>query len=197
MDPVILRTKRLELSVPRPADADAITAACQDPAISRWTTVPSPYTRDDADSYIALAQRWWREETEPAWAIRRRDREGVGAYLGTVSLRLRAQPGRVPVNALIGYWMSAPARGHGYLTEAAEAVLDFGFAPEGLGLSRVEWRAIVGNTASARVAQRLGFQYEGRLRQAMSTPVGREDVWVAGLLAADDRTPSPWPVIDG
>lgn len=196
MDPVILRTQRLELSVPRRADADAITAACQDAAISRWTTVPSPYTRDDADGFIAATHRWWRDEIEPAWAIRRRDRDGVGALLGMVSMRLRAQPNRAPANGMIGYWMSAPARGHGYLTEAAQAVIDFAFAPEGLDLSRIEWRAIVGNTGSARVAQRLGFRYEGRLRGAISSPLGREDLWVAGLLAQDGRAPQPWPALE-
>src|SRR5436190_22510813 len=37
----------------RPEDADAITAACQDPEIPRWTLVPSPYTREHAVEWIA------------------------------------------------------------------------------------------------------------------------------------------------
>src|SRR5690242_19366507 len=43
---VTLRPRRLE-------DADAVTAACQDPEIPRWTTVPSPYTREHAMEYLS------------------------------------------------------------------------------------------------------------------------------------------------
>jgi hypothetical protein len=42
---LVLRPKRRE-------DLDAITAACQDPEIPRWTFVPSPYTRADAEAYF-------------------------------------------------------------------------------------------------------------------------------------------------
>jgi hypothetical protein len=42
---LVLRPKRIE-------DAEAITAACQDPEIPRWTFVPSPYTLDDARAFL-------------------------------------------------------------------------------------------------------------------------------------------------
>lgn len=224
MDPVILRTERLELSAPRAADGNAITAACQDPAIARWTTVPSPYTRDHADAFIRLTAGWWAEDAEYTWAIRRRraraaatgangraggdaepsttlesapGRADVGDLFGVISLRRTSRRDGALGDAEIGFWMSSAARGKGYLTEAATAVLDFGFAPEGCALGRVEWRAIVGNEASAGVARALGFRYEGRLRQAIISSRGREDTWVAGLLAGDDRAAQPWPDLAG
>ncbi|RIJ43967.1 N-acetyltransferase, partial [Clavibacter lycopersici] len=40
MDPVTLRTPRLTLRPPALGDVDAITAACQDPAIRRYVPVP-------------------------------------------------------------------------------------------------------------------------------------------------------------
>lgn len=187
MEPVILRTERLELSRPTTADVDEITAAAQDPEVPRWTTLPSPYTRAHAEDFVSRSAGWWADESELTWGIRREDR-----WIGMIGLH-RVQRGG---SAEIGYWMARPARGRGYLTEAARAVVDFGFAPDGLGLARIEWRAVVGNLPSARVARRLGFRYEGMLRQGLSDVRGRSDGWIAGLLRDDDRTPRPWPVLE-
>jgi hypothetical protein len=48
-----LRDGDLILRPKVPADADALTATVQDREIPRWTLVPSPYTRADAEEYIA------------------------------------------------------------------------------------------------------------------------------------------------
>ena len=95
----------------------------------------------------------------------------------------------------LGYWMAARSRRRGLLTEAARAVIDWGFSADGAALERIEWRAVVGNLGSARAARTLGFRYEGVLRRALSNSFGRDDGWVAGLLHSDDRMPQPWPVL--
>ena len=71
-----------------------------------------------------------------------------------------------------------------------------GLQRAGAALQRIEWRAVVGNVASARVARSLGFRYEGVLRSALSNSRGRDDGWIAGLLPGDDRMPQPWPVLE-
>ena len=48
---------------------------------------------------------------------------------------------------------------------------------------------------SARAARALGFRYEGLQRQALTSPRGRDDGWMAALLPDDDRTPVDWPVL--
>jgi RimJ/RimL family protein N-acetyltransferase len=185
VEPVTLRTARLELSIPVAADIDAITDAAQDPEVPRWTTLPSPYERSHAEEFVAKAERWWHEATELTWGIR-----VDGDWVGMIGLH-GLRPGG---DAEIGFWMAKHARGHGYLTEAAARVIDFAFAAP-VSLARIEWRAVVGNVASARAARTLGFRYEGMLRQALSDPRGRHDGWVAGLLATDDRMPRAWPVL--
>ena len=55
------------------------------------------------------------------------------------------------------YW------GAGYATEAARALVNFGF--QDLGLSRISSWCVAANAASARVLERLGFRQEGRLRR--------------------------------
>ncbi|AZS44658.1 Putative ribosomal N-acetyltransferase YdaF [Microbacterium oleivorans] len=185
MEPVTLRTERLELSVPTAADVGAITAAAQDSEVPRWTTLPSPYERTHAEDFIDKAATWWDEESELTWGVRHE-----GRWIGMIGLHRVEKQGA----AEIGFWLDAAARGHGFLTEAAAAVVDFGFA-EPLSLTRIQWRAIVGNHASARVAQKLGFRFEGTLRQGLSGPRGRDDGWIAAVLATDDRAPQPWPVL--
>lgn len=179
-DPVVLTTTRLHLSRPVEGDVEAIFAICQDPLIQQYTTVPSPYTREDAESFVALVGEWWESGDELVWAMR--DETGV---IGMVGLH-RIKDGA----AELGYWLAPDARGRGFMQEAAEAVVDFAFGP--LRLERLEWHAVVGNTASAAVAQRLGFQLEGVRRKGLAGHGPRVDGWIAGLLSSDPRRPLTW-----
>ncbi|WP_144782436.1 GNAT family N-acetyltransferase [Microbacterium sp. BH-3-3-3] len=186
MEPEILRTARLELSAPRENDIAAIHAECQDAAIQRFTTVPAPYLPEDAETFVELTRGWWAEGSEATWAIRLE-----GRLVGMVGLAKLPSGGPE-----IGYWVSPSVRGQGLATEAARAVVDWGFAPERPAIQRIEWRAVVGNAGSARVARALGFRYEGLLRSAHVNSLGRSDLWVAGLLRDDDRVPQPWRVLE-
>ena len=185
MEPVVLRTLRLELSVLTEGDAEALFAAGQDPAVQRYTSVPTPFTRADADELIAATRAGWQTGDRLSWAVREQ-----GMLVGIVGLYRVDGKG----SGELGYWLAAPARGRGLLTEAARTALDWGFSADGAALARIEWHAVVGNTASARVAERLGFRFEGVRRAALIGSDGREDGWSAALLATDDRTPQTWPI---
>ncbi|MCI1020325.1 GNAT family N-acetyltransferase [Microbacterium sp. C5A9] len=187
MHPVTLTTERLVLHVPDDADVDAITAACQDPEIPRWTTVPSPYFRKDAEDYVRLIGEWWADGSQAIWCAYR-DGELV-ASIGLHHIERHPAGGY----AEIGYWVTPEARGNGYLVEAGHAVVDWAFRE--LDLARLGWRAVAGNVPSARAARALGFRYEGMARQGLTSQRGRDDGWFAGLLATDDRTPVAWPVL--
>ncbi|QIS41670.1 GNAT family N-acetyltransferase [Clavibacter capsici] len=187
MDPVTLRTPRLVLRPPVLDDVDAIHAACQDPGIQRYVPVPVPYARADAVSYVAdSCADGWASDERLTWAVLEGD-----ALVGTVGLH-----GIADGAAEIGYWLAPHARGRGIMREAAAAVVEHGFdASAGLGLARIGWRAYAGNTGSAAVARALGFRFEGIARLGAMGRDGREDDWLAGVLATDDRTPPPWPVL--
>jgi len=188
MEPVTLRTARLELRSPTAEDAQSIVDACQDPEIARWTVVPSPYGMEDAEKFIAVVSQSWADGDECTWAIRR-----GGALVGMIGLH--GISGNIDGGrAEIGFWIAPDARGQGVVAEAARAVIEWGFAH--LDLARIEWRARAGNMASAKTARSLGFRYEGLLRQAHASPRGRDDAWIAGLLAHDDRSPGSWPIMN-
>ena len=188
MEPVTLTTPRLELSLPRESDVDAIFEACQDAETQRYTTVPSPYERHHAEEFVPKVAQQWAERSHLTWAMREGD-----ILAGMIGLyRLDGNGG-----GELGYWVSPWSRRQGLITEASRAVLDWGFAPDGLALERIEWYALVGNEGSARSARALGFRFEGVRRRALHGKQGRADGWSAALLATDDRTPQPWPVLEG
>ncbi|WP_426184355.1 GNAT family N-acetyltransferase [Microbacterium sp. TWP3-1-2b2] len=189
MEPVILSTDRLVLRAPTTDDVDAITDACQDPEIPRWTTVPSPYTRADGEDFVKLVTGWWESGEETVWGLFHHE-----VLVGMIGLHNIA-PHATGASAEIGFWATAGTRGKGFMVEAARVVIDWGFAE--LDLARIRWQAVAGNVASARTARALGFRYEGLQRQALTSPRGRDDGWIAGLLPTDDRAPVEWSVLPG
>jgi [ribosomal protein S5]-alanine N-acetyltransferase len=83
-----------------------------------------------------------------------------GRLIGNCGIRQTAAGAR---EADIGYELSPAQWGHGYATEAARAIVQFGFAE--LKVHRIWAWCIADNTASARLLERLGLQREGRLRE--------------------------------
>jgi RimJ/RimL family protein N-acetyltransferase len=160
-------------------DRDAIVVACRDPESARWTSVPVPYRHADADAFITgQAPTAWARGTAGVFTIANR----AGNFAGTIDLRL--DPTDL-ATAELGLLMAPHARGRGYGTAAAGAICAWSF--EALGVSRIVWRAHLGNDASRRVAEKVGFVGEGIQRAGCEQRGERRDAWVGSLLAADPR----------
>lgn len=188
MEPVELMTGRLVLACPTEADVSAVVRICNDPAVVEFTTVPCPYREEDARGFLGeVAPAGWDSGTSCVWGICAR---GGRELLGVISLT-----GIADGTADLGYWIDSAVRGQGFMTEAVRAVIAvaFGEAPDGLGLERISWEAVTPNTASARIAQKTGFTWEGERRSAVVRLGKRYDLTVAGLLRGDDGTEKPWP----
>ncbi|MER5351520.1 GNAT family N-acetyltransferase [Kitasatospora sp. NPDC002551] len=177
-EPVVLTTERLVLRAPAEGDVDAVFAACQDEEIQRWTVVPSPYRRQDAEYFVHdFATEGWRTGENLVWCVFERE---SGALVG--SQGLMACAGR-PGAAEVGWWATKEFRGRGYTAEAAAAVARYGLRE--LGLRRLEWLAYVGNEGSRAVAEKVGFRMEGLLRSYAEQRGQFRDSWIASLLAED------------
>jgi ribosomal-protein-serine acetyltransferase len=87
--------------------------------------------------------------------------------------------------AKIGYWLSSEHQGHGYVTQAVQALIEYGFAERKLDL--IEIRAAVDNHKSRAVAARVGMTFEGVLRQREWLYDHYVDLSVNTLLASEWR----------
>jgi ribosomal-protein-serine acetyltransferase len=81
----------------------------------------------------------------------------------------------------IGYWLAAPLQGKGIMTRACQGLLQYGF--EELNLNRVVVYVATGNAKSRAIPERLGFEQEGVLRQAIWMHDRFLDLVVYSLLA--------------
>jgi RimJ/RimL family protein N-acetyltransferase len=174
------------LSRPTEADIDDIVECCQEPTIAEWVTIPVPYDRENAVSFLndMVAPGW--ATRSPTWAIRL---SADGPVVGMIGLGARDESA-----SEIGFWLAPAQRGRGLMSRAIALVCEFGFDPDGLALARIGWRAFVGNHPSAAVIRRNGFHYEGMARLGSTQRGVRRDTWFAGRLATDPPGPAAdWP----
>lgn len=157
-------------------DAAAVTAACQDPEIPRWTVVPYHYTQRHARDFVNETAADRAAGRELALAIV--DPEDL--LLGAVGLANFDWP---DLKGEIGYWITAEARRRRVGTRATRLLAVW--AIEQLGLERVELLANPRNEASQQLAERAGFTREGTLRRYRRRHGVREDLVMFSLLAED------------
>jgi ribosomal-protein-alanine N-acetyltransferase len=171
-----LRSGSTLLRAWRDSDAAAITAACQDPEIARWTRIPDRYTEADARAFLLFRyDSLLAGTTAPFAIVSPSDR-----LLGSVSL-IHLDWGQL--RGEVGYWLAPEARGQGHATRAVRLICAWGF--QALGIERVALHAATGNLASQRVAERAGFTREAVLRAYHRGKQGQEDMVCFGLLADD------------
>jgi RimJ/RimL family protein N-acetyltransferase len=159
----------------REEDIGSIVAACQDPEIPRWTSVPERYTVNDARAY--MLQRYDAIHTGTAAPFAIVDPIDDRRLLGSISLmRFDWSSARGEV----GYWLARDARGQGHATRAVRLISAWGFSA--LKLERIELLASTENPASQRVAERSGYTREVVLRSYLRGKTGRQDMVMFALL---------------
>lgn len=140
-------------------------------------TIPHPYPEGAAEEWIRARPEAW-ERRELLVLAQTNPKDGL---VGVVGLELQLDHGR----AELGYWVGVPYWGRGYATEAAEAIIDFGFTE--LGLTRIYAQRYARNPASGRVLEKLGMRREGTLRSHLVRFGVREDSVVYGVLVEEWR----------
>jgi RimJ/RimL family protein N-acetyltransferase len=150
----------LELRPPTAADVPAITAICQDPEIQRWTRVPSPYTEEDARSFVLMAMGALAEGTG-VHLLAAPTHGPAGAVWGCVGVSIDARD----LTGELGYWVAAEARGRGVAGRAARLLAGYALGP--LGLGSLHLIAGADNGPSNAVARAVGFRLVGTRRSAM------------------------------
>src|SRR5690606_9011521 len=140
-------------------------------------------SRGEADVRSLLERfiQWQEEEPRHRFqpAITRR---GSDEVIGSVGVRANDPGGLI---ADLGFELAPRCWGKGFATEAASAMLEFGF--QQMELHRITAHCIAENTASARVLERIGMRPEGRLREAEYFRGRWWDVLLYAVLSSDPR----------
>ena len=152
-------TLELSRSVLRPwapSDRDALASHANNPRVAAnlRDAFPSPYTREDAERFLARVS----EQTPRTFLAIEVDGETTGG----IGLKLHSDVERI--SAELGYWLGEPHWGRGVMTEAVRAFTDWSFAT--FPLTRIFAVPYETSLASVRVLEKAGFVYEGRLRKS-------------------------------
>ena len=163
-----IRTARLTLAPVRPDDDERLFPLFSDWEVIRWLSSPPwPYTRADMQDFVRQQAAPNPADPETRFVIAR-DEEPIGL----IGVRMRPaghlQRGAGPN---IGYWLGRPYWGRGYMTEALRGVVRhvFGGAPH----DAIYCGVFVGNDASLRVQEKVGFVRDGET-MLRSRPRGGE-----------------------
>ena len=177
MDPLLievphrLETARLVLRGPRAGDGAAARAAVQASIEHLRPWMPwaqQEQTLEQAEAYCRRQQALFILRDELTWFVYERGSEGSDApVLGGVGLHHIDWSER---RFELGYWRRTGLEGVGIGLEAAWAVTRLAF--DALGARRVEVRMADHNHPSWRLAERLGYTFEGVLRLDSATPGG-------------------------
>ncbi|MDQ1673714.1 MAG: hypothetical protein QOC98_2276 [Frankiaceae bacterium] len=200
MDPAEITAGSLHLRVPQLAEVEQIAAACTDPEIARWTRVPSPYGRQDAVAFVHRSLEDWHADRAATFAVLDATTAGLLGSVRLVFDPLTSEPltSNPPASgprydpdvpggptASVGYWTAPQARGAGVGRRAVASLCRWGFGF--LALERISWTAAVGNDASRRLAEAVGFTVEGVARRGLVLHGRRIDAWTGSLLPGEVR----------
>lgn len=153
-----IETKRLLLREFVLEDWPSVLAYQSDPRYQRFYPLDgrtAEEARDFVRMFLAQQQARPRLKFQLAAVLKKEDR-----LIGNCGIRMESPEA---VQADIGYEFSPDYWGNGYATEAAQAMLDFGFRQ--LKAHRIWSWCLAENLASGRVLEKLGMQLEGRLRE--------------------------------
>lgn len=158
MDHIELATQRLILRPLRLDDWPALHRMTSDAEVQRYIS-GAPLTETQTRE-LSRMLTGWQAEHPPRARVFTFGRVSDGAVIGFGGLYW----GRERWQAEVGYTLRRDAWGQGYASEAARALVRYGF--EQLGLHRIFAECHPDNKGSERVMRRLGMRYEGRMVEA-------------------------------
>lgn len=157
--PDLISTDRLELRAPDLSHVAELTQAVRDslPELKLWMVwATDDYNEEGCESSLREAIAAFVTKRDLRYHV---FEKATGRLIGSTGLhRIRWDVPRFE----IGYWLTSPRTGNGFTTEAALALTRIAF--QQLGAKRVEIRCDDQNLASAAVAVKCGYTFDGVLR---------------------------------
>ncbi|MFG1674142.1 GNAT family N-acetyltransferase [Micromonospora sp. NPDC049282] len=178
MEPITIPGRVITLRDMRPDDAADAWAIVGDDRVTQWLSFDS---RDQAAAVAMVEGAIERAQLTPRTEYYLAAVDATDRMIGFARLGLTGHKA-----AKLGYAIGADHWGHGYATDAARTITNYGF--QELGLHRITAAIGPDNASSVAVAKRLGMQYEGRLRDHVFTNGGWRDSLLYSILAQEWAT---------
>jgi len=178
MDSSILETPRLRLRPLRITDAHFIQEAAAERSVSdTMITIPHPFPEGEGERYTEHRLLGQKSGNSVVFVI---ELKKEGMPCGLIEIR---EIEREHSQAELSFWLRSQCWGQGYMSEAIQEVLHYGF--EKLNLNRYYAYHMLRNPASGRVLEKNGFRQEGILRQRVRKWDRFEDVALWAILEQD------------
>ncbi len=169
-----LTTNRLQLRQVRSADAEALFAMRSDPIGVEFMGQEPHQSLEDTQKLIQRLQTFYKQRSSLFWCVTLKGEDTVIGTCTLFSFNFDFHYAETGYNLHRDYWRQ------GITSEAMSAVLTYGFTE--LGLHRIEADVAPDNTRSKNLLLKLGFTFEGNLRQRYFFRGQFEDEYYFGLL---------------
>jgi len=180
--PLVIETNRLKIRPWTVDDVEDIWPVVSDPAFPQHMSWEAHKDRAETREWLETAARVVSSNEEVKWAI-----EHEGKAIGSIGfheITWQVRAFRLDRGEL-GYWLAPSHQKQGFMTEAVNAVVRYGF--ETIGLHKIMVTCFADNVASRRVIEKSAFRWVGRSED----DVWRDGKWHAHLIY--ELTAPEWP----
>ena len=177
-----ITTQRLRMRPWEARDVDDIWPVVSDPTFPKLMSWEAHKSKSETLEWIERAQQVIATNEEVKWAI-----EHEGKVIGSIGFHemcWQVRAFRLDRGEL-GYWLAPSHQKKGFMTEAVQAVVRYGF--ETIGLHKIVVTCMAENVASRRVIEKAAFRWVGRAED----DVWRDGKWHAHLIY--ELTAPEWP----
>ena len=173
----LLETERLRLRRLCMRDAADIFDYSRDPQVAKYVLWDAQTSLSEARSYLRFVLRKYRLGEPASWGI---ELKATGRIVGTIGFMWIQRDNAA---AEVGYSLARAQWGRGIMTEALEAVIEYGFRT--LKLNRIEAIHELTNPASGAVMRKCGMVHEGTMREKLFNKGKYVDVDLYAILRKD------------
>jgi ribosomal-protein-alanine N-acetyltransferase len=155
-----LATDRLILREPLANDSASLFELRSDEEVMKYVPRPPAKILQDVVDFISMVNNWHQKKNAILWFICKKEDPLI--VIGTIGFwKFEFESYRVEV----GYMLHLKHQNKGYMSEAIQGVLQYGF--DVLNLHSVEARVDPENIPSFKILERIGFVREGYLTESL------------------------------
>ncbi|MGB8687124.1 MAG: GNAT family protein [Microcoleus sp.] len=158
-------------------DANDMFEYAADPQVSEYTMWSTHSSIEETKYFLKSLLKMYKRRELVDWGIVHKAEKKLIGTCGYVEWSMTHSRGE------IGYALDRKYWNQGYMSEAVNAIMEFGFRE--MLLNRIEAKCEVNNIGSARVMEKVGMQLEGILRQQLFVKGRYWDLKIYSILRDD------------